>query len=82
MQQPQSSTNIDSSTHQQQQIYSTRVTNKDSPNSHQLGPSQVPTPPKQDMRLRGKETLARFKDRLLTKEEERVVLLLLDRSKK
>ncbi|KAH0673938.1 hypothetical protein KY290_014157 [Solanum tuberosum] len=81
-QQPQSSTTIDSSsTHQQQQIFSTSVNDIDSSSSQQLGLSPVPTPPKQDLRLRDMKTLARLRGRL-TKEEDRVVLLLLDLAKK
>ncbi|KAH0684348.1 hypothetical protein KY285_021870 [Solanum tuberosum] len=81
-QQPQSSTTINSSsTHQQQQVISTRVTDIDSPNSHQLGLSPIPTPPRQDQRLRDMKTLARFMGHL-TKEEERVVLLLQNNAKK
>ncbi|KAH0680915.1 hypothetical protein KY289_022103 [Solanum tuberosum] len=54
----------------------------DSPNSHQLGSSSlVVAPPKQNLRLRDMKTLARLKGRL-TKEEERVLLLLLDNAKK
>ncbi|KAG5631425.1 hypothetical protein H5410_003142 [Solanum commersonii] len=63
-QQAQSSTTIDSSsTLQQQQISSTSVTDIDSPNSHQLGLSPVPTLPKQDLRLRDMKTLARLRGR-------------------
>jgi len=81
-QQPQSSTTIDPLTYQQQQIFSTKVTDTDSPNSHQLGSSSlVVAPLKQNLRLRDMKTLARLKGRL-TKEEERVLLLLLDNAKK
>lgn len=101
-QQPQGSTATDLLTYQQQQIFSTRVTNIDSSNSNQLGSSSsvlpppdtnspnphqlgssspVLTPPNQNMRLRDMKTLARLKGRL-TKEEERVILLLLDSAKK
>ncbi|WMV15353.1 hypothetical protein MTR67_008738 [Solanum verrucosum] len=99
-QEPQSSTTIDPLTYQQQQIFSTKVTDIDSPNSHQLGSSSLvlappdtdspnshqlgsssPAPPKQNLRLRDMKTLARLKGRL-TKEEERVILLLLDNAKK
>ncbi|KAG5621900.1 hypothetical protein H5410_007118 [Solanum commersonii] len=48
-QQPQSSTTIDPLTYQQQQIFSTKVTDTDSPNSHQLGSSSpVLAPPDTD----------------------------------
>uniref|UniRef100_A0A3Q7FML9 C2H2-type domain-containing protein n=1 Tax=Solanum lycopersicum TaxID=4081 RepID=A0A3Q7FML9_SOLLC len=81
-QQPESSTTIDlSSTHHQQQIFSTNISDNDSPNSHQLGLSPVPTSPKKDLRLRDMKTLARLRGRL-TKEEDKVVMLLLDMAKK
>ncbi|KAG5632365.1 hypothetical protein H5410_004082 [Solanum commersonii] len=81
-QQPQSSITIDSSsTLQQQQIFFTSVIDIDSPNSHHLGLSPIPTPPMKDLRLRDMKTLARLRGRL-TKEEDRVVLLLLDMAKK
>ncbi|KAG5632362.1 hypothetical protein H5410_004079, partial [Solanum commersonii] len=79
-QQPQMTTTDASSTLQQQQIFSSSVTDIDSPNSHHLGLSPVTTPPKKDLKLRDMKTLARLRGRL-TKEEERVVLLLLDTTK-
>ncbi|KAG5632363.1 hypothetical protein H5410_004080 [Solanum commersonii] len=80
-QQPQSSTTDASSTLQQQHIFSSSVTDIDSPNAHHLGLSPIPTPPKQDLSLRDMKTLATLRGRL-TKEEDRVVLLLLDIAKK
>ncbi|TMW83609.1 hypothetical protein EJD97_001218, partial [Solanum chilense] len=81
-QQLESSTTVDSSsTHQQQQIFSTSITDIDSPNSHQLGLSPVPIPPKKDLSFRDMKTRAILRDRL-TKKENRVVLLPLDMAKK
>ncbi|TMW95273.1 hypothetical protein EJD97_009142, partial [Solanum chilense] len=81
-QQLESSTTIDSSsTHHHQQIFYINTTDIDSPNSHKLILSPLAIPPKQDLRLRDMNTLARLRGPL-TKEEEKVVLLLLDMAKK
>ncbi|KAG5605145.1 hypothetical protein H5410_026637 [Solanum commersonii] len=62
------------------QLFSTTTSDIDSPNAHQLTLSLVRKSPRNDLRLHDMRTLARLMGRF-TKEEERVIYLLLHNAK-